>query len=148
MVRFVVSQHHKHVFFWKMNKETPSPWILPKQMTDFCGHNWLVLTSLTFSFGKTSPQTTQRSKQFSYCVISRFDYVNWPPSSTDLMPLDEFLWGHLKDQTTDALKDNIRRYIDEVSEAFLQNVLQKFVKRPPYLWKIIRYNLTFSGGYV
>lgn len=75
-------------------------------------------------------------EKFPGRVISRFGDVNWPPRSCDLTPLDYFLWGHLKDrvyvnkpQTTDALKDEIRRCIDEISEALLQNVVQNFVKR-------------------
>ena len=47
-------------------------------------------------------------------IISRRADVVWPPRSCDLIPLDYYLWGGVKDkcyadkpETIDALKDNI-----------------------------------------
>ncbi|GFU56049.1 nuclease HARBI1 [Trichonephila clavipes] len=51
-------------------------------------------------------------------LISRFGPVNWPPRSSELKPLDYFLWGYVKSlvyadkpQTLDHLEGNIRRVI-------------------------------------
>ena len=48
-------------------------------------------------------------------TISRRADVFWPPGSCDLKPLNNFLWGAVKDkcyadkpETIDTLKDNIR----------------------------------------
>ena len=47
-------------------------------------------------------------------IISRRADVVWPPRSCDLTPLDNYLWGAVKDkcyadkpETIEALKDNI-----------------------------------------
>ena len=54
------------------------------------------------------------SPVFEERIISRRADVAWPPRSSDLTPLDYYLWGAVKDQcyadkpeTIDALKDNI-----------------------------------------
>ena len=50
-------------------------------------------------------------------IISRRAYVVWPPWNCDLLLLDYYLWGAVKDKCyadkpeTDALKDNIREAI-------------------------------------
>ena len=48
-------------------------------------------------------------------IISRRADVAWPPRRWNLIPLDYYLWGAVKDkyyadkpETIDALKDNIR----------------------------------------
>ena len=53
-------------------------------------------------------------------ISCRADIV-WPSRSCDLIPLDYYLWGAVKDkcyvdkpETTDALKDNIREAIGEI----------------------------------
>ena len=55
-------------------------------------------------------------------IISRRADVVSPPRSCDLTPLDCYLWGAAKDkcyadkpETIDALKDNIREAIDDLS---------------------------------
>ena len=52
-------------------------------------------------------------------VISRFGDQNWPPRSSDLTPLDFFLWCFLKSNvfaikptTTHALREEIERFIN------------------------------------
>ena len=52
--------------------------------------------------------------KFGERVISRNGPVEWPPCSCDLMPLDFFLWGHIKSlvyankpTTLDDLKDGL-----------------------------------------
>ena len=54
-------------------------------------------------------------------IISRKADVVWPPRNWDLTPLDDYLWGAIKNkcyadkkETIDALKDNIREAIGEI----------------------------------
>ena len=58
-------------------------------------------------------------------IISRRGHVVWPPRSCDLIPLDYYLWGAVKDkcyvdkpQTVDVLKDNIRETIREIQPKY------------------------------
>lgn len=69
-------------------------------------------------------------------VICRFGDQNWPPRSCDLTPLDFWLWGNLKSQvyankpaTTEALKAEIRRCINEIPPHVCNTVIANFVKR-------------------
>ena len=64
-------------------------------------------------------------------ILSRRADVIWPPWSCDLIPLDYYLWGAVKDkyyadkpETIDALKDNIREAIDEIQLHTIDNVLK------------------------
>ena len=57
-------------------------------------------------------------------IISRRADVVWPPRTCDLISLDYYLWGTVKDkyyadkpETIDALKDNIREAISEIEVA-------------------------------
>ena len=61
-------------------------------------------------------------------IISRRADVVWPPWSCDLTPLDYYLWGAVKDkcyankqETIDALKDNIREAIGEIQLHTIDN---------------------------
>ncbi|GFV79511.1 transposable element Tc3 transposase [Trichonephila clavipes] len=63
-------------------------------------------------------------------LISRFGPVNWSPRSSDLTPLDYFLWGYVKSlvyvdkpQTLDHLEDKIRRVIADVRPQMLEKVI-------------------------
>ncbi|GFV28891.1 putative transposable element [Trichonephila clavipes] len=95
------------------------------------------------------------------CLISRFGPVNWPPRSSDLTPLDYFLWGywywartrdkashgpipiplgyrgHLvyadKPQTLDHLEDNIRRVIADIRPQMLEKVIENWTSRLDYI---------------
>ena len=40
--------------------------------------------------------TERLTELFDNCVIAWHGLVEWSPRSPDLMPLDFFLWGHLK----------------------------------------------------
>ena len=58
---------------------------------------------------------------FEAQIISRRADVVWPSRSCDLILLDYYLWGAVKDEcyadkpeTIDALKDNIREAISEM----------------------------------
>ncbi|GFY10869.1 putative transposable element [Trichonephila clavipes] len=69
-------------------------------------------------------------------LISRFGPVNWPPRSTDLTPLDYFLWGFVKSfvyadkpQTLDHLQDNIRRVIADIRPQILEKVIENWTSR-------------------
>ncbi|GFU86159.1 uncharacterized protein TNCV_368171 [Trichonephila clavipes] len=69
-------------------------------------------------------------------LISRFAPVNWPPRSSDLTPLDYFLWGYVKSliyadkpQTLDHLEDNIRRVIADTRPQMLEKVIENWTSR-------------------
>ena len=64
-------------------------------------------------------------------IISRRFVVVWPPRSSDLIPLDYYLWSAVKDkcyadkrETIDTLKDNIRKAIGEIQLHTINNVLK------------------------
>lgn len=66
-------------------------------------------------------------------LISRREDIQWPPRSPDLTPCDFFLWGYLKSQvyrnspaTLDALKNNIRREIEAITEDTCRRVMVNF----------------------
>ncbi|GFU75923.1 transposable element Tc3 transposase [Trichonephila clavipes] len=66
--------------------------------------------------------------------------VNWPPSSSDLTPLDYFLWGYGKSlvyadkpQTLDHLEDNIRRVIADIRLQMLEKVIENWTSRLDYI---------------
>ncbi|GFV77008.1 uncharacterized protein TNCV_690781 [Trichonephila clavipes] len=71
-------------------------------------------------------------------LISRF--VNWPPRSCDLTPLDYFLWGYVKSlvyadkpQTLGHLEDNIRRVIADIRPQMLEKVIENWTSRLDYI---------------
>ena len=66
-------------------------------------------------------------------LISRWTDNLWPPYFPDLNPPDYFLWGYLKDrvsennpQTTEVLKDNIRKEIRRITQEMLKRVVGNF----------------------
>lgn len=85
----------------------------------------------------TARETIQLLHQsFPGRVISRFGDQNWPPRSCDLTPLDFFLWGFLKSMvyankptTTQALKEEIGRCINEIPQHLCKKVIENFIKR-------------------
>ena len=63
-------------------------------------------------------------------------FVNWPPRSCDLTPLDYFLWGYLKSlvyankpTTLEELEDNIRTVIASVTPQTLDRVIENWTQR-------------------
>ncbi|GFY19460.1 putative transposable element [Trichonephila clavipes] len=73
-------------------------------------------------------------------LISRFGFVNRPPRSCDLTPLDYFLWGYVKSllyankpQTLDHLEDNIRRVIADIRPQMLEKVIENWTSRLDYI---------------
>ncbi|GFT21884.1 putative DD41D transposase [Trichonephila clavipes] len=73
-------------------------------------------------------------------LISRYGPVNWPPRSSDLTPLDYFLWGYVKSlvyadkpQTLDHLEDNIRRVIADIRPQMLEKVIENWTSRLDYI---------------
>ena len=75
--------------------------------------------------------TTLRAN-FSGHLISRFgDDIHWLSRSSDLTPMDFFLWGYLKDRvyvgrphTTEELKQSIHREITSIPVDMLSSVLR------------------------
>ena len=81
-------------------------------------------------------------------VIPRRGDVNWPPRSSDLTPLDFFLWGFLKSQvnankpqSTDALKVNITKTIGQIQPDLCGRVIENWTSR-------IRATVTSRGGHL
>ena len=76
-------------------------------------------------------------EKFPDRVISRNGDYNWPPPrSCDLIPLDFFLWGYVKDkihadapQSIQELKGKIRAVIDEIEPQMCENLMENFIKR-------------------
>ena len=69
---------------------------------------------------------------FEYRIIRRRADIVWPPRRCDLIPLDNYLWGYVKDkcyadklETIDGLKDNIREAIGEIQLHTIDNVVKK-----------------------
>ena len=64
-------------------------------------------------------------------IISRRTDVVFLPRSNDLTPLDNYVWGTVKDkcnadkpETIDALKNNLREAIGEIQLYTIDNVLK------------------------
>lgn len=75
-------------------------------------------------------------RSFGNRIISRRTDTPWAPHSPDLNPLDFFLWGYSKDrvyenspQTTDELKQEIRRVVRGVTVDACRNTIENFTKR-------------------
>ncbi|GFX60977.1 uncharacterized protein TNCV_2366551 [Trichonephila clavipes] len=73
-------------------------------------------------------------------TVNGFGPVNWPPRSSDLTPLDYFLWGYVKSlvyadkpQTLDHLDDNIRRVIADIRPQMLEKVIESWTSRLDYI---------------
>ena len=74
--------------------------------------------------------------RFGDNLISRKGPVNWPPRSSDLTPLDYFLWGYVKSLvyadkpvTIDALEASIVRVIRDIRPPVLEKVTQNWTSR-------------------
>lgn len=75
-------------------------------------------------------------EKFGDWIITRRAFIDWPPRSCDLTPLDYFLWGYVKSlvyankpATLDALENNIRVAIDGVTPQMLENVIRNWTER-------------------
>ncbi|GFX40929.1 putative DD41D transposase [Trichonephila clavipes] len=75
-------------------------------------------------------------------LISRFGPVNWPPRSrsSDLTPLDYFLWGYVKSlvyadnpQMLDHLEDYIHRVIADIRPQMLEKVMENWTSGLDYI---------------
>lgn len=62
--------------------------------------------------------------------------VRWPARSPDLIPLDFFLWGYIKDKVYSSVPDNLNDLKDKISEAcasvspqMLRNVMSGIATR-------------------
>ncbi|GFW43328.1 uncharacterized protein TNCV_2923761 [Trichonephila clavipes] len=73
-------------------------------------------------------------------LISRFGPVNWSSRSSDLTPLDYFMWDCVKSlvyadtpQTLDHLEDNIRRVIADIRPQMLEKVIENWTSRLYYI---------------
>ena len=72
-------------------------------------------------------------------IISRRADVVWPLRGCDLTPLDNYLYGCVKDkcyadkpETIDALKNNIRETIGEIQLHTIDNMLKNWTDRVGY----------------
>ena len=92
----------------------------------------------TFGFNRTELRGTQTKLHSMFCAL----FLKIALSAAKLMsfghlgavvwiPLDYYLWGAVKDkcyadkpETIDALKDNIRKAIDEIQLPTIDNVLK------------------------
>lgn len=68
--------------------------------------------------------------------IGRGGFVQWPPRSCDLTPLDFFLWGYIKDRvyvtsptTREDMEDRIRDACGTITPEMLGNLRQNMIKR-------------------
>lgn len=75
-------------------------------------------------------------ERFGDWIITKRAFINWPPRSCDLTPLDYFLWGYVKSlvyankpATLDALENNIRVAIGAVTPQMLDHVIQNWTTR-------------------
>ena len=97
------------------------------------------MNTVVFQQDKAPPHCSNRTLEFLRLyfpgdrLISRRTDNPWPPYSPDLNPPDYFLWGYLKDrvyennpQTTEVLKDNIRREIRWIPQEMLSRVVDNF----------------------
>ena len=64
------------------------------------------------------------------------EFVQWPPRSPDLTPLDFFFWGFVKGETykyapktLNQLKESIKTAFDSVTPFMLQNTRKEFELR-------------------
>ena len=69
-------------------------------------------------------------------IISRRADVVWSPRRCDLTPLDNYLWGAVRDKcyagkpdTIDPLKNNIREALGEIQLHTIDNVLKNWTDR-------------------
>ena len=72
-------------------------------------------------------------------IINHRADVVWLPQGCDLTPLGNYLWGAVKNkcyndktETIDALKDNIRKAIDEIQLHTINNVLKNWTNHIGY----------------
>ena len=95
---------------------------------------------VTFGFNRTMLRATQSKLHTMFLKISLSAASNadavWPSRICNLTPLDYYLWGAIKDKcyadkqkTIDALKDNIRKAIDEIQLHTIDNVLKSWTDR-------------------
>ena len=105
--------------------------------TNFCFQKLKRMTWTTFGFNRTGPLVTQPTyitidilrTVFENRIISRNSDVNWPPRSSDLTPLDYFLWEAVKDkyyanhlETIEAMKHEIEVAIHRIEAQTIENV--------------------------
>ncbi|KYM95854.1 hypothetical protein ALC62_13505, partial [Cyphomyrmex costatus] len=73
---------------------------------------------------------------FAHRWIGRRGYIEWPPRSPDLTPLDYFLWGYLKDRVyatkpanLEELRGRIIHEVQLISRDLRLKVLGEFYLR-------------------
>ena len=98
----------------------------------------------TFGFNKTAlratpPKLDTMRPVFEDRIINRRPDAVWPPRSSDLTPLDYYLWSAVKDkcyadnpETTGTLKDNIREAFGGIQLLTIGNVLKNWTDRAGY----------------
>ena len=99
-----------------------------------------------FGFNRTALRATQLKLYSMFCalfcedrIISCKANVVWPHRNCDLILLEYYLWGAVRDkcyadkaETIDALKHNIREAIGEIQLHTIDNVLKNCTDRVCY----------------
>lgn len=82
------------------------------------------------------PVRTYLDDIFPQKWIGRRGFLEWPPRSPDLTPLDFFLWGHLKSKVyvnkpanIDDLKVRIQEEIRKIEPDIINRVQDEFIFR-------------------
>ena len=95
LVRILVHGHNWAIFLRKWAIVIGPCW------TNFCPQK--LTRTATFGFNRTALHATQPKLHSMFCAlffkdrnISRRADVVWPPRSSDLTPLDNYLWGAVK----------------------------------------------------
>lgn len=98
----------------------------------------------------TMPVTNFLNNRFNEW-IGTHGTINWPPNSPDLTPLDNFLWGYLKDevynersQSLQDLRQRIQRSIDSLNEEHPEYIANALFKLEEDYRKCIENN----GGHI
>ena len=135
LVRIVVQRHNWAIFLWKWaRRDRYSQWrslagyveriFVHKNLR---GGYWQHLISTGWGY---VPHWRSYTPCFAPCFW-RSHYqpqadVIWSSRSSDLTPLYYYLWGAVKPEKIDALKDNIREAIGEIQLHTIDNMLKNW----------------------
>ena len=108
-----------------------------KMKEEYIGNIWFQQDGATCHTAKATLDVLR--SVFEDRIISRRADVVWPPRSSNLIPLNYYLCGVVKDkcyvdkpETIDTLKDNIREAIGDTQLYTIDNVLKYWTDRIGY----------------